>query len=138
VDVMKKAILFLALFLICVTAFSYTLGIQGKYVSVNIAGFYRAMQVTYVYPNSVASRFLHPGDLIIAASYAAIYAPGIENNTVMNISGQYIYNLSGYYDFAISSEQYFMDVVSGIGSPAAVITFVVYRNGNYIEYILGY
>ncbi|HOO31516.1 MAG TPA: hypothetical protein PK466_08240 [Thermotogota bacterium] len=135
---MKKLILLLTVVLICATAFSYTLGIQAKYVNVNLSGFYRAMQVTYIYPNSVASRFLQTGDLIIAACYTAIYAPGIENNTVMNISGNYVYNLSEFRDFAISSEQYFMSVVSGIGSPAAVITFIVYRNGYFIEFILGY
>ena len=135
---MKRRFIFLILVLICSLAFSYTLGIKAQYVSINLSGFYRAMHVTYVYPNSVASRFLQPGDLIIAASYAAIYAPGIENNTVMNISGRYLYNPYDYVDFGISSERYFTDVVSGIGSPAAVITFVVYRNGSFIEYVLGY
>lgn len=131
----KTVILIMISVLVCSILSAYSLGIKARYINTGISGFNNGMKVTYIYDNSIASRFLKVGDVIIAASSYTSWGPTNQRSKGVKVSGNYVYNQSDFKDNSIHSESSFKSVVSQIGGSGSV-SFLVYRNGQYIEYIL--
>ena len=131
---MKKvlSVVFIMLFVTCV--FSYTLGIKGAFTSVNLPSFSKAIKVTEVFNNSLASSFLKKNDLILAVFSLSSWGPQSQSSSRKTIQGTYISNANSYRDYAITGTNDFAQRISSLGTSSSSCVFIVYRNGRYIEY----
>jgi len=131
---MKKvlSVLIVLLFVTCV--FSYTLGIKGALTSVNLPSFSKAIKVTEVFSNSLASSFLKKNDLILVLFSRCSWGPQSQSSSRKTVQGTYISNASSYREYAISGTSDFAQCLSSLETSSCSFIFIVYRNGRYIEY----
>ena len=146
---MKKWLLMASFFLVGVMSFSLSLGIKGQFITTGIRDFEKGIRITSVYDNTIADRFLRPGDILLGFTWFQVLGACSDESTgkmIENsgpglsagytVKSKYINDLQKNTYPNISTLNQFKEQLSMIDANkgSLVLNFVIYRNQRFIYY----
>lgn len=134
-----------------VLTFSLSLGIQGQFISTGIREFEKGLRITTVYDNTIADRFLLPGDVLLGFMGSQVLGAYMDESTGkwvtdtgpafstnFKVDSKYINRIDDSLCVSFSTVKEFQEFLSSFNENESglILNFLVYRNNRFIEFTL--
>jgi len=148
---LKKWLLMASFFLVGVMSFSMSLGIKGQFITTGMRDFEKGIRITSVYENTIAERFLKPGDILLGMTGSQVLGWSYDDSTGKTTSdtgqafsagfkvySKYINRLDDSECMSFSSVSEFQEFLSMFNEDEGgiILQVLIYRNNRFIEFTL--
>jgi len=138
-------------FLVGLISFSLSLGIKGQLISTGMRDFEKGIRITTVYNNTIADRFLKPGDILLGVTGSQVLGWSYDDSTGkttsdtgqsfsagFKVDSKYINKLDDSVCMSFSTVSEFQEFLSIFyeDDKGVILQFLVFRNNRLIEYKL--